>query len=187
MSAAAPLRLVDDDGVDHRTARLERDLASAKRMLQVAYEEMKVKDDTIKKYHRENTSLKGRLLRQEHQDAQDELVNAVFEFWKLMTVHPRAKLGADRVKAVNARVREGATPADFFKAIVGAAYDSFVETDPKEGHDVHQEEAKLNGRPDQRGAAVRVPSADQAMLHVQGDALARGVPPHLRPTLPPLQ
>jgi hypothetical protein len=64
---------------------------------------------------------------------------------------------------------------------------SLVETDPKEGHDVHQEEAKLNGRPDQRGAAVRVPSADQAMLHVQGDALARGVPPHLRPTLPPLQ
>jgi hypothetical protein len=44
-----------------------------------------------------------------------------------MTVHPRAKLGADRVKAVNARVREGATPADFFKAIVGAAYDSFVD------------------------------------------------------------
>jgi hypothetical protein len=132
--SAAPLRLVDDEGVDHRTARLERDLASAKRMLQVAYEEMKVKDDTIKKYHRENTSLKGRLLKQQHQDAQDELVNAVFEFWKLMTVHPRAKLGADRVKAVNARVREGATPRDFFKAIVGAAYDSFVD-DKGKTHD----------------------------------------------------
>jgi hypothetical protein len=59
MSAAAPLRLVDDDGVDHRTARLERDLASAKRMLQVAYEEMKVKDDTIKKSSSTRSSSSG--------------------------------------------------------------------------------------------------------------------------------
>jgi hypothetical protein len=119
--------LFNEDGESHELTRLRREVASLKRMLQVSFDEMKVKDDTIKKYHRENASLKGRLLRQEHQDAQDELVNAVFEFWKLMTVHPRAKLGADRVKAVNARVREGATPADFFKAIVGAAYDSFVD------------------------------------------------------------
>jgi len=130
------LRLVTEDGTSHEVERLRRDLASAKRMLQVSFEEMKVKDDTIKKYHRENVSLKSRLVKQEHQDAQDELVNAIFEFWKLMTFHPRAKLGADRVKAINARVREGATPRDFFKAIVGAAHDSYVDDKGKRHDDL---------------------------------------------------
>ena len=130
------LRLVDDDGVPHEVERLRRDLASAKRMLQVSFEEMKIKDDTIKKYHRENVTLKARLVKQEQQDAQDELVSTIFEFWKLMTFHPRAKLGADRVKAINARVREGASPRDFFKAIVGAAFDSFVDDKGKRHDDL---------------------------------------------------
>jgi len=136
------LRLLEDDGTPEEIARLreiiadlQRQVASLKRMLQAAFDEAKIKDDTIAKYHRENTGLKTRLIRQEKQDAQDEVVSAVFDFWQLMTVHPRAKLGAARTKAINGRIREGATPRDFFKAIVGAAYDSYVHPETGKRYD----------------------------------------------------
>ena len=74
------LRLLEDDGTPEEIARLreiiadlQRQVASLKRMLQASFEEAKIKDDTIAKYHRENTGLKTRLIRQEKQDAQDEV------------------------------------------------------------------------------------------------------------------
>jgi hypothetical protein len=105
-------------------------------MLQAAFDDAGIKDDTIKKYHRENTSLKARLVKQVKQDAQDELFNAIFELWKLMTHHPRAEPGEDRIKAVDKRVRGGKTPQDFFKAIVGAAHDSYVDERGKRHDDL---------------------------------------------------
>jgi hypothetical protein len=125
--SAAELRLVTDDGVPHELERLRREVASLKRMLQQAFEDAAIKDETIKKYHRESSSLKARLTKQQKLDAQDELVTAIFEFWRLMTFHPRAQKGSDRVKAINLRISEGATPRDFFKAIVGGAYDPYVD------------------------------------------------------------
>lgn len=150
----AALRLVreDEDGnwIPRELDHLNRQITSLKRMLHAATEELNIERETVKKYARENTSLKARLTRQEAMEAQDDVVSAVFEFWKLMTVHPRAKLGAARTKAINGRIREGATPKDFFKAIVGAAWDSYTHPETGKRYDdlelICRNEANLEAR-----------------------------------------
>jgi hypothetical protein len=130
MSVVTPL--FDDNDVPHEVVRLRREVASLKRMLQAAFEEAEAKDAAVLKFHSEVKRLKAALVRQQNEDADNELVQTVFDFWVAMCKggNPRAKMGPARVKKVHERVSRdtpGSTPKEFMKAIIGAAYDPFVK------------------------------------------------------------
>ena len=63
--------------------------------------------------------------------AEDELVTAVFDFWAAMCRTGNVKLGPKRVKKVQERLRDRppTMPAEFFRAIVGAAFEPFSRGD----------------------------------------------------------
>jgi hypothetical protein len=123
------LKLVTDSGKTHNEQRLEAELAKFKRLFQAAQDELFAEKDARQKYYEENKRLKQQLIKQTSMQAEDELVSAVFEFWKVMCSSNRAKLGPARVKKVQERLRDRppTMPAEFFRAIVGAAHDPFVK------------------------------------------------------------
>jgi hypothetical protein len=126
---AVPLRLVGDDGRNHDVIRLQAEVAKLKRLWQASEEERLAEKDARMKYHAENKRLKASLSRQDSEQAEDELVQAVFTFWQLMC-RPKAKLGSGRTKAVQARLRDKppTTPVEFFKAVLGAAWDPYTRS-----------------------------------------------------------
>lgn len=130
--SAAPLRLVDDNNEGHELLRLRREVVSLKRMLQAAFEEAAAKDEAVRKFFAENKRLKATIVRQQNEDADNELVQTIFDFWVVMckSGSARAKMGPARVKKILERINRdtpGSTPAEFMKAIIGAAHDPFVK------------------------------------------------------------
>jgi hypothetical protein len=63
----------------------------------------------------------------------DEIVR-LFDYWAKQMGHPRAKLDRKRRTRIQARLREGLTPRDLAKAILGARLDPFLMgDDPRAG------------------------------------------------------
>jgi hypothetical protein len=134
---AAPLRLVHESGASHEVMHLRGEVAKLKRLLQAASDELHAEKDARQRYFHENSRLKAALCRQEREQAENDVVDAVFEFWRAM-VSPRAKLGPARTKVILARLRDKppTTPREFLKAIVGAAFDPFVSDSGKVFNDL---------------------------------------------------
>src|SRR5215218_6812835 len=99
---AASLRLVDDQNTSHEVLHLRAEVTKWKRMFQSAQEELYAERDARLKFFTENKSLKARLVRQQAEDADNELVQTVFDFWVVMCKHgnARTKLGPAREKKV---------------------------------------------------------------------------------------
>lgn len=98
----------------------------------------------------------------------------IFAYWQQRCDHPRAKLTADRMSKVLARLRDGYTQADIFTAIDGAAEHAFVNSDTGQRYDdlslICRDGAKLEGFI-QRGQAA---NGGQS-AHVDTDGEGGGV------------
>jgi hypothetical protein len=119
-----PLRIVTDDGVPHELERLRRDLAGAKRMLQMAHEELEAERAARLAEFRRANRLQGLLTKQEDDRAASELEVAVHAFWVALRGR-KLKLGPAIRKKVQERRKDipPTEPKEFIWPIIGLVLD----------------------------------------------------------------
>lgn len=138
------LRLLEDDGTPEEIARLREVIADLQQRLrgraeaiEAIAEDLRIERETVKKYSRENATLKAQLVRQQRDDSNDPLVRAVFDFWKALRGSSRLSLGPKRTKVIMARLRDDppAQPKDFIWPILGLVLDPTPKRDGTGFHD----------------------------------------------------
>jgi uncharacterized phage protein (TIGR02220 family) len=96
--------------------RLQRDLASARRLVSKYKATITEKDTEIAKLRADLEDAK----QQPDYDHADDIVE-IFTYWQNTTGHPHTKMTGDRVTKIRARLREGYSKDDLKQAINGAA------------------------------------------------------------------